>query len=59
MQIIEFPKNHRFVHSVLDIAALNRAVAFNDRINGTEMIKISNSFYELFDIYSDEKNKID
>lgn len=56
VQIIEFSKNHKFVHSVLDIAALSRAVAFNDRINGTEMIKIiSNSFYELFDIYSDEK----
>ncbi|MBU5314512.1 hypothetical protein KQI38_21040 [Tissierella carlieri] len=57
VQLIENSKYHKYVHSVLDIAALCRAAVYYDKYNKTEKIKtISRDFYELFDNYATDIN---
>ena len=60
VQIIEASKYHKYVHSFLDIAALCRAVAFCDKLNGDKKICIiTKNLVELFENYSEygkEKN---
>lgn len=57
VQIIEVSKFHQYIHSFLDIVALCRAVAFNDKMNGENKICIiTSNLSELFLNYSDYKN---
>ena len=57
VQFIECSKFHRYIHSFLDIAALCRAVAFNDKITGEKNICIiASNLSDLFVNYSDYKN---
>ncbi len=58
VQLVELSKAHRYVHSILDIAALCRAVAFNDKLNGDNKICIiTRNLGELFINYSDYEQK--
>ncbi len=55
VQMIEWWKQHKFIHSFLDIVALCRAVTLDDEIMKTEKIKLlSKNFSELFYIYADD-----
>lgn len=55
VQMIDVWKYHRFIHSVLDIVALCRIVALNDKIDNTNKIKlVSSNFSQLFNIYGSE-----
>ncbi|WP_312813271.1 hypothetical protein [Sedimentibacter sp.] len=55
IQLNETSKYHKYIHSVLDIAALCRAAVYCDKCNNTEVIKaISNEFYDLFDNYTND-----
>lgn len=57
VQMIEVSKFHKYIHSFLDIVALCRAVAFNDKINGENKICIiTSNLSELFLSYSDYKD---
>ena len=57
VQMIEGSKYHKYVHSFLDIVALCRAVAFNDKMNGENKICIiTSNLSELFFSYSDYKD---
>lgn len=57
VQFIECSKFHRYIHSFLDIVALCRAVAFNDKITGEKNICIiASNLSDLFVNYSDCKN---
>lgn len=59
-QMLDLSKYHKYVHSFLDIVALCRAVAFNDKMNEECKISIiSRNLSELFINYTDyeeEKN---
>ena len=56
VQMIEESKFHKYIHSFLDIVALCRAVAFNDKMNGENKICIiTSNLSELFLSYSDYK----
>ncbi len=57
VQMIEGSKFHKYIHSFLDIVALCRAVAFNDKMNGENKICIiTSNLSELFLSYSDYKD---
>jgi len=61
VQILDLSKYHKYVHSFLDVVALCRAVAFNDKMNeGCNKISIiSRNLSDLFMNYTDgdeEKN---
>lgn len=57
VQMIERSKIHKYIHSFLDIVALCRAVAFNDKMNGENRICIiTSNIRELFLSYSDYKD---
>ncbi len=57
VQMIEGSKFHKYIHSFLDIVALCRAVAFNDKMNGEKKICIiTSNLSELFVDYSDYKD---
>lgn len=54
VQMIEGSKFHKYIHSFLDIVALCRAVAFNDKMNGENKISIiTSNLSELFLSHSD------
>lgn len=60
VQLIEVSKYHKYVHSFLDIAALCRAIAFNDKMHEERKICIiTRSFGELFADYTDYNQKKD
>lgn len=57
VQMIEGSKFHQYIHSFLDIVALCRAVAFNDKMNGENKICIiTSNLSELFLSHSDYKD---
>ena len=57
VQMIEGSKFHKYIHSFLDIVALCRAVAFNDKMNGENKICIiTSNLSELFLNHSDYKD---
>ena len=54
VQMIAISKFHKYVYSVLDIAALCRAVAFIDKMSGEKRIRIiTKNLNELFVNYTD------
>lgn len=61
-QMLSLSKYHKYVYSFLDIVALCRAIAFNDKMNGERKIcSISKNLSDLFINYTDpeeEKNWI-
>ena len=57
VQMIEGSKFHKYIHSFLDIVALCRAIAFNDKMNGENKISIiTSNLSELFLSHSDYKD---
>lgn len=58
VQIMAVSKFHKYVYSVLDIAALCRAVAFNDKMSGENRICIiTRNLGELFTNYTDYEQR--
>lgn len=58
VQLIEVSKYHKYVHSFLDIAALCRAIVFNDKMHEERKICIiTRSLGELFTNYTDYNQK--
>ena len=54
VQMIEKSKFHKYIHSFLDIVALCRAVAVNDKLNGEKKICIiTSNLSDLFANYTD------
>lgn len=57
VQLIAMSKFHKYIHSFLDIVALCRVVAFNDRMSGEKRICIiTKNLSELFLDYTDYKD---
>lgn len=58
VQMIEVSKYHKYVHSFLDIAALCRAIAFNDKMREKKRIRIiTRNLGELFTNYTNDSLK--
>ena len=58
VQLLELTKYHVYVHSMLDVAALCRAVAYSDMHNENKMIQfVSKNFNDLYNEYfEDDEN---
>ena len=58
VQILELSKYHRYIYSLLDIAALGRAIVRADMADGGRRIEVmTKDIYELTQYYTEEEDK--